>query len=239
MIAIDRGRGPTPGLAFRLAKFELNTRVRRMRIRLGLLQLQDLTPDTHRAPDSQLAKDAFELAARLSPPMLLNHTLRTYHFGAIIAARDGLRFDRELVYVASLLHDLGLTAEHENDPGSFKWVGARLARDFGVERGMESVRADLLHDAVALHSSVGLASTREPEVAIVHYGAGADLLGARVDEIPKGDLDRLLAEWPRAGFKHDFPGCLERQVELKPNSHIAGAMGLGLATLARSAPFDD
>ena len=61
----------------------------------------------------------------------------------------------------------------------------------------------------------------------------------RLEEIPRLDLERLLAEWPRCGFKTGFPTCLERQVELKPESHIAGAMGLGLADRVRAAPFAD
>jgi len=235
--AADRGRDATPLLLWRFAAFEVRERLRSARRRLGLLKLRDLTPEAYRLPDSALARSAFELARGVSPPLLLNHAVRTYHFGAILAARDGVPLDRELLYVASVLHDLGLTSSHESEPGSFEWVSARLARAFGMAQGMEPPRVDLLHDAVALHSSVGIANTREPEVAMVHYGAGADLFGARLDEIPKLDMARILDEWPRCGFSTEFPRCLERQVELKPQSHIAGAMGLGLGDRARAAPF--
>ncbi len=239
MLASDRGKDPTPGLAWRFVRFGMQEQLRIVRRRLGLLRLQDLTEDADRVPDSPLAKAAFELAAGLSSPMLLNHAVRTHHFGAILAEREGLRLDRELLYVASVLHDLGLTPAHEAEPGSFEWVGARRARAFGIEQGMDPQRADLLHDAIALHSSVGIASSREPEIAMVHYGAGLDLFGARLGEIPRLDLERLLEEWPRCGFKTEFPTCLERQVELKPDSHIAGAMGLGLADRTRAAPFTE
>ncbi|MCP4004384.1 MAG: HD domain-containing protein [bacterium] len=237
MLARDRGRDATLGLIWSFARFDIEERLRAVRHRLGFLQLQDLTERADRVPDSPLAKAAFELAAGLSSPLLLNHAVRTYAFGAILASRNGLQLDRELLYVASVLHDLGLTPTHEADPGSFEWVGAKRARAFGLEQGMEARRVDLLYDAIALHSSVGIASSREPEIAMVHYGAGADLFGTRLVEIPPFDLDRLLDEWPRCGFKTDFPACLERQVELKPESHIAGAMGLGLAGRVRAAPF--
>lgn len=236
-LATDRGRDATLSLVWRFACFGAKESLRATRGRLGLLRLQDLAGPANRVPDSPLAKAAFELAASLSSPLLLNHAVRTYHFGSILAARDRLRLDRELLYVASVLHDLGLTPTYEAEPGSFEWVGAKHARAFGIEKGMEPQRADLLHDAIALHSSVGIASSREPEIAMVHYGAGVDLFGMRLDEIPPLDLQRLLEEWPRCGFKTDFPTCLERQVELKPNSHIAGAMGLGLAGRVRAAAF--
>jgi len=237
MLAPDRGCDARSDLILRFARFELSDRLRRVSRRLGLRTLQALTPEAVRVPDSALAKEALALAASLSPPMLLNHAVRTYHLGAILGAREGLRFDRELVYVAAVLHDLGLTPKYQAEPGSFEWVGAGLARAFGLEHGMTPERADLLHDAVALHSSVVIASSREPEVALVHYGAGADLFGLRLDEIPRVDLDRLLEEWPRCDFKRAFPALLQRQVELEPDCHIAGAMALGLDSRVRGAPF--
>ena len=239
MVAADPGRIPVTRLLWRVARFELGEALRRSRKRLGLLKLLEVTPADCQAPDSQIARDAFELASRLSSRMLLNHAVRTYHYGAILAARDGLRIDRELLYVASVLHDLGLTPMFQNEPGSFEWVSATQARDFGVERGMDADRADLLFDAVALHSSIGIADSREPEVAMVHFGAGLDLFGLRLDEVPKLEVSRILEEWPRCEFKKDFPSCVEYQCQLKPRSHIAGAMALGLGKRIRDAPFPE
>jgi len=234
---IDRGRDATPKLIWRFTLYGMQEKLRELRLRLGLLKLQDLDAHEDRVPDSALAKAAFELAAGLSSPLLLNHAVRTYHFGAILAVRSGLRVDRELLYVAAVLHDLGLTPRYEAEPGSFEWVGARLARDFGLEHGMDAPRADLLHDAIALHSSVGIAGSREPEVAMVHHGAGLDLFGSRLAEIPPLELERLLEEWPRCDFKTAFPTCLARQAQQEPDSHIAGAIGLGLADRILAAPF--
>ena len=210
-LARDRGRDPTPILAWRFACYGITEQLRTIRRRLGLLRLRELSDNPDSLPDSALAKAAYMLAASLSSPMLLNHAVRTYLFGSILAARDGLKVDRELLYVAAVLHDLGLTHAHESEPGSFEWVGARRARTFGIDQGMGSQRADLLHDAIALHSSVGIASAREPEIAMVHYGAGLDLFGARLQEIPGPELEQLLKDWPRCGFKTRFPSCLELQ----------------------------
>ena len=74
---------------------------------------------------------------------------------------------------------------------------------------------------------------------MVHFGAGLDLFGLRVDEVPKGEFERVLEEWPRCAFKTGFTSCLERQVQLKPESHIAGAMGLGLRKRIHDAPFPE
>ncbi|MCP4933211.1 MAG: hypothetical protein GY927_03180 [bacterium] len=107
-------------------------------------------------------------------------------------------------------------------------LGAREARAFCEERGLLKSKCELVHDAIALHSSAGIANKREPEVAIVHYGAGLDLLGLRVDEIPKHDLETILESHSRKNFKCQFGDCLVKQANLKPNSHIAGGISLGL-----------
>src|SRR5579872_5864505 len=65
-----------------------------------------------RIPDSELARDARELALELSPDFLLAHVDRTYVFGALATARAGLAVDEEIAYVAAILHDLGLTDRH-------------------------------------------------------------------------------------------------------------------------------
>src|SRR5262245_39223058 len=59
-------------------------------------------------PDSALSPDA-EVAARdLLTPALLNPSSRAYTWGAAIAALNGIAFDRELLYVAAMLHDTGI-----------------------------------------------------------------------------------------------------------------------------------
>ena len=129
---------------------------------------------------------------------------------------------------AAVLHDLGLSERYEAEPGSFEWVGARKAREFCIDHSFADVKADLVHDAVALHTSFGLATSREPEVAMVHYGAGLDILGRRLEDVPRTSLETIEERYPRTGCKEHFIDCLRRQAELKPESHIAGHVALGL-----------
>ena len=60
------------------------------------------------APDSSLARDAEVAAEDLLTPALLNHSSRSYAWGAAIAARHGITFDRELLYLAAMFHDTGI-----------------------------------------------------------------------------------------------------------------------------------
>src|ERR671938_82216 len=58
--------------------------------------------------DSSLARDAQEAAEDLLTLVLRNHAHRAYAWAAAIAARRGIPFDRELLYLAAMFHDTGL-----------------------------------------------------------------------------------------------------------------------------------
>ena len=60
-------------------------------------------------PDSKMVRLATELARDTSPPYLFNHAARTFLFGSLIGNASNLEFDSEILYLACILHDLGLT----------------------------------------------------------------------------------------------------------------------------------
>ena len=71
------------------------------------------TPRHHRtgapcAPGLVAGPDAQEAAEDLLAPVLRNHSHRAYAWAAAIAARRGISFDRELLYLAAMFHDTGL-----------------------------------------------------------------------------------------------------------------------------------
>src|SRR6476620_8379270 len=51
-------------------------------------------------PDTHLCKQVTELVRDTEPELLFNHSSRVYYFGALTGLRRGLRFDRELLYMA-------------------------------------------------------------------------------------------------------------------------------------------
>ena len=80
------------------------------------------------APDSELCRRATALAAELSPAFLFNHCARSFLFADAIGKRDGLEYDRELLYLSNMLHDLGLTAAYVGADQRFELEGADRAR---------------------------------------------------------------------------------------------------------------
>ena len=81
------------------------------------------------APDSELARKAAALAGQAHSKVLLNHVHRTWWFAEFIGKKRQMKYDRELVYIASVLHDLGLSEEHAGDK-RFEVDGAEAAGKF-------------------------------------------------------------------------------------------------------------
>jgi hypothetical protein len=152
--------------------------------------------------DSALAQSATELAKNVYPPFLFNHVMRTYVFGVLVGRAHGHRFDEEALYLACVLHDLGLTSPYEGDL-PFEIQGAEAARRFLIGRGMPQERADVIWDGIALHvSAVG--SFKRPEISLVGAGAGADVLGPDPAQVPPDKVAAALVAFPRLGFKTGF-----------------------------------
>lgn len=225
----DPGRPTKPVLAGRFLRSEIRAGLRRLSRTLGFHKLQDAVPENWAIPDSEFAVQAVQTASALCPDFMMRHCFRSYCFGAILAARNQLTLDRETFFVAAMLHDLGLSDAHADDPGSFEWVGARLAHAFCLDTAQTEVRAATVHNAIALHTSVGIVDRFQPEIALLHFGTGMDLFGTRLDEIDKETLELVLADYPRGAFRAEFSPCLSHQAQQKPDSQIAGAVGIGIA----------
>lgn len=232
-LARDPGRAAKPVMISRFIWADIRGKARQAARFVGLRRLRDAVDDAWKAPDSELATRAITLANALCPEFMVHHSYRTYYFGALLAARNGLALDRETLFVSALLHDLGLSDKHADDPGSFEWVSARLAHAFCLENGQSEVNAALVHDAIALHTSAGIADTMQPEIAMVHFGAGMDLFGLRIEELPEKSLRHILETHPRHDFKTCFGPCLQHQADTKPDSQIAGPVSIGLIDMIR------
>jgi HD superfamily phosphodiesterase len=91
---------------------------------------------------------------------VFNHSVRSYLFGGLLAAQKGLRpgadYDSETLFLGCVLHDLGTTSAA---PGKqrFEVEGADLAAALLTEHGCERAVVDAVWQAIALHTSFGIA----------------------------------------------------------------------------------
>jgi hypothetical protein len=187
-------------------------------------------------PDSAAAAEAERLARAESSPMLYGHALRSYFFAALLAARDGIDYDQELLYVGCVLHDIGLTPRFADPIRPFELVGADACAELVERHGWALGRRYRLHRAVVLHMAPTLPPAEEAEVLLLEAGVACDVTGARSREVSGRAVEELLARYPRAGFKREFTQLLRSEAARKPLSHAALLLQ-GLQERIAGAPF--
>jgi hypothetical protein len=210
--------------------------LRRLVARLQPLSHHDL--EQLRVPDTAAAREAEEVSRASSSESLVNHGLRSYAFGALIGIADGLRFDAELFYVASLLHDIGLTETYDRG-GCFESDGADAARELLEDLGWPVDRADRVGRAIYLHMH-DVAAEEPPEAHLLAFGTSVDVSGWRLDDIDEALRDAVLQTYPRLGFKRHFLALFEDQAARKPQCVVHAYLHeRGGADRILDAPFDE
>lgn len=180
------------------------------------------------APDTALTRKAAALVEQVHTRPMRHHLHRSWWFSDFIGSTRGLAYDREALYLASLLHDLGLTETYARDQ-RFEVDGADAASRFLLGHGYAEHKAELVWDAIALHSSAGIAERKAPEIALLHFGAHVDVFGLRLDEITPSLVEDTLALYPRLGMKQAFTAAVAEVTRKKP--HLA--LGTGLVDIGR------
>lgn len=201
-------------------------------------------------PDGQLIDAAIEYARRLSEPYLFNHAMRSWLFAELIGRAKRLDYDREVVAVGTILHDIGLTAG-VTGPNRFEVNGADAVKTFIAGRGLSDRRAQLIWDLVALNSTPSLALHKEPEVAVGTMGIGLDYGGFGLDALQPGEVSRVLEAFPRLRMKDEFTEACCRVVRERPETahdnflrdfgerFVPGYKAVSTVDLLRNAPFDE
>jgi hypothetical protein len=156
-------------------------------------------------PDSKLAQEAAELVRQYENELLFNHSVRVYVFGAIKGIRQSLKFDSELLYIAALFHDLGLIDHYHTETKRFEVDGADAAREFLRSHGIDEPKADLVWEAIALHTTPGIPQYMRPEIALTNAGVLVDVVGVGYDDYTPEQRDQVITAFPRGdNFKSDF-----------------------------------
>lgn len=190
-----------------------------------------------RVPDSAVARKAEELIREAAPDFLTNHSFRSYAWSVALADRDDVRYDAELLYVAALLHDIGLVARFDQG-GSFEDDGAEAAARFAGEQAWTAERREALAEAIRLHMAAEIALDDGPEAYLLWHATGLDVRGHRLGEIDPREVTAVLASYPRLDFKRGFAGLFADQAERKPDCQVADLMRSGFAERIAAAPFE-
>jgi hypothetical protein len=170
-------------------------------------------------PDSKLAREATELVRDTEPSLLFNHSTRVYYFGSLAGKKRGLKFDPELLYIAAMFHDMGLTREYSSKSDRFEVDGANAAKTFLRQHNISQPEIDTVWTAIALHTTPGVPQYMQPVVALLTNGVEMDVLGIAYSEFSNADREAIVAAYPRTEhFKDDIIQAFYDGIKHKPET---------------------
>ena len=150
-------------------------------------------------PTTPLAVRAVEHVRACETEPVANHSMRSYLFAVLLAEHERLRppadFDPGLLFFACVLHDLG-TSPAAGGTQRFEVDGADLAAGFLTGNGVGARGVDLVWEAIALHSSPGIAERRGALAYLTRRGVGIDF-GPGSEFITDAQGQAVHARYPR------------------------------------------
>lgn len=192
-------------------------------------------------PDSEICRNATELAKEKYTPVLLNHCYRTYFFGCLLGQVKGYTgIDTELLFTGSILHDLGLTNEHNQNicHCCFTIEGAKAAKAFAAEYGWEEQKLKALYTVISAH----LNPVIDPDIfgkesTLLGGGSMMDVLGTRYHTIPIAALKKIHEQYSRTYFRKEIIDTIE-SLHHQDNSRAGFLKKFGFAKFAAKNPLD-
>jgi HD superfamily phosphodiesterase len=169
-------------------------------------------------PDTALVREATEFIRSAEDDVLFHHSRRVFLFGALHGRRLGLQSDLELLYVAAMFHDLGLTARYGTSTQRFEMDGADAARDFLLEHGVEQSDADKVWLGIALHTTPEVTARLDPETALLAAGVKTDVVGVGREELTAEAIEAVTAAHPRPDFKNRILAAFNDGMKHRPDT---------------------
>jgi len=169
-------------------------------------------------PDNPLAHAALALVTSTEPASIANHSIRSYLFASLLADHRGVEMGRDLdpqlLFLACVLHDIGLTADGDREQ-RFEVDGADLAAEFLTAEGFPAAAVDGVWEAIALHTSPGIAERRGALSMFTRAGVGLDF-GRDADFVTDEQAAAIHAAYPRLAMATSLADAIVAQAQSRP-----------------------
>ena len=150
-------------------------------------------------PTGPLVDASLELVRSTESQPIAEHSIRSFLFARLFAEHEGAlndaAYDEELLFAATVMHDLGL-GEHARGHARFEVEGADLAAEVLREHGVAEADVDRVWEAIALHSSHGLAERRGLLTYLTYKGVFIDA-GRIADALADELRQQVLNAYPK------------------------------------------
>jgi HD domain len=171
-------------------------------------------------PDTQLTREAAGLLREFSTPVLINHSHRVFFWASEMGRQTGQKFDAELLFICAAFHDLGLLKKFSSDTDRFEVDSANAVRQFLEHHGVPHARIQTAWDAIALHTTPGIAAYKPLEVELLYNGVALDSLGVGYETFPEDVRNSVVSQFPRVNFKQQIAEAFFHGFEHKPETTV-------------------
>ncbi|KZV70529.1 hypothetical protein PENSPDRAFT_685383 [Peniophora sp. CONT] len=172
-------------------------------------------------PPTSTASAALSVARAYSSPALVNHCLRSWIWASSLAETQGTMFDRELLYVATMLHDLGVTPHFDAHEVAFEEAGGAVGRVFAAGAGWSEQRQRRVAEIIERHMWTSVDKNTDPEGYLLEVATSLDVSGVALEmwdiQLRKAVIEKI----PRLDFSQTFVHSIHEQAIRKPNSQAA------------------
>ncbi|MBB2499031.1 HD domain-containing protein [Amycolatopsis echigonensis] len=192
-------------------------------VRASLEGMIELLPDPVVAlPATPLADAVLDVVRPVESPSVFNHSVRTYLFARLVAERRAMSgYDDDLLFAACVMHDIGVAPDGPHVE-RFEVEGAERAAGFLVNQGISTADADQVWQAIALHTTSGVAEHRGPLCVLVRAGVAVDFGGPigteHLDAVTDDQAETIHAAYPRLEMVRSLTDAIVAQAAKNPKN---------------------
>ncbi|MEU1623487.1 HD domain-containing protein [Streptomyces sp. NPDC005722] len=181
-----------------------------------------------------VSESAYRHVRFVLQPAILNHSVRVWLLADHLGRKEGIEGQqREALAVACLFHDAG-TAEAYDGPQRFEVEGADAAKAFLGHEGWPEHLGQKVWEAIALHTSPGIAERMGTLPRLVRLAVMSDF--GTIDPVAQDEepLASLLKLFPRMGIETALGDTVVQQALRSPEKapHASWPASLLAAHLA-------
>jgi hypothetical protein len=147
-------------------------------------------------------------------------------------------YDAELLYVAAMLHDLGLVPAFDNHLAPFEDSGGDVGWVFGAGAGWTAERRDRVKEIIMRHMWLEVDPALDAEGHLLREATALDIAGRNFDTWPADFRAEVLRRYPRLTLVAEFTAAFEDQARRKPGCAAATAIASGVGARLANNPLD-
>jgi hypothetical protein len=195
--------------------------------------LDELLPD-----ETAAVRGAREAARAYSSPALFHHAARSYLWAASHGRAERIAFDPELLYVAAMLHDLGLVEAFDTHRTAFEEAGGDVGWVLAAGAGWPDARRTRVKEIIVRHMWGEVDPAADAEGYLLNVATGFDISGQNPDAWSAELRAEVLRRHPRLELPEEFLAAFEDQARRKPGCAAAAAVASGIAERMARNPLD-